>query len=309
MIGYDYYQIEIENILDLFHYANQKKLSLNHLEKQKDGSYTFYSPIIQRYSFKRIGYHPIKSVGILYYLLLLISNSKNIFGLCIFTMTILFCTNYLFEIRIHGNNAMINESVQSQLDAMQISDGTKVQTNQQLVSLYDLLKEQLKQEIDYLNIYQTGSILNIEYTIAKSATKQEDSFENIIASKDGVIQRIEVEAGNVLVSLNQYVKKGEVLVSNTILSTQDEIKIIPVSGDVYAYTYQTVFVSKQASKDEGEDFATLLLEARNSLVTIDKIDKEIIIEYDIIDDKRTLEIQYVCIENIGIRGELDEEGN
>ena len=56
--------------------------------------------------------------------------------------------------------------------------------------------------------------------------KLEKNFENIYASKDGVIQKIDVSNVNILVNLNQYVKKGDLLVSNTITSTSEVDKII-----------------------------------------------------------------------------------
>lgn len=42
-----------------------------------------------------------------------------------------------------------------------------------------------------------------------------------------------------MVKLNQYVKKGDLLVSNTITSTSEVDKIIETEGTIKAYTYTT----------------------------------------------------------------------
>lgn len=309
MMGYDYYEANISSIIDFLDFCKKKKIIIHNLQKNKRGQYLFYASIIHRITFRKIALQPIYSVGIIHYCMLLLFSWKNLIGIFCFCFSFYLSTHYIFKINIIGTNLETNSLISDTFEQMGIEIGNTIPANQELVNLYDTLKLQMQEEIDYLNIYLQGSVFNLEYTDARGTTKTELSFENIVAIKDGVIQRIEVEDGNVLVEVNDYVKIGDLLVSNTIVSSSDEVKLIPVEGQVYAYTYYTVNVSMQSTNDEAEDFAYLLLKARGSLTTIDKIDKEIILKYDIIDGNRILEIQYTCIENIGTRGEVNEEGN
>ena len=166
------------------------------------------------------------------------------------------------------------------------------------------MKEKFKGKIDYLNIYQEGSVLFIKYTNSVSAKKMEKSFENIYASKDGVIQEIDVSSGNIMVKVNDYVKKGDLLVSNTITSTSEVDKIIETQGIIKAYTYIDYEASIDKKKmDEGEGFSYLLYTIRAKLGTIDKIDREKVLSYGIIDGKRVLKMQYILIEDIATKEE------
>ena len=117
--------------------------------------------------------------------------------------------------------------------------------------------------------YKEGSVLFIKYTNSVGAKKVKKSFENIYASKDGVIQNIDVSSGNIMVKVNDYVKKGDLLVSNTITSTSEVDKIIETQGVIKAYTYIDYEASISKKKmDDGEAFSYLLYSIRSKLGTI-----------------------------------------
>ena len=87
-----------------------------------------------------------------------------------------------------------------------------------------------KTKIDYLNVYQKGSVLHVEYTPASHNQKTVLKYQDYIAKKDGIIRQLDVKQGNVLVKVNQYVKKGDVLISHQIEDTKQQIKMIPTLG-------------------------------------------------------------------------------
>lgn len=100
--------------------------------------------------------------------------------------------------------------------------------------------------------------------------------------------------------MNQYVKKGDVLISHQIEDTKQQIKMIPTLGSVEAYTYQYIEASSSNVKDK-DIFAYLLFKIRSQLPKDVKIDREKVLSYDIIETKYVLKMQYVFIEDIAIR--------
>ena len=63
-------------------------------------------------------------------------------------------------------------------------------TYPQINKLYDHLKRKYQSEIDYLNVYQKGSVLHVEYTPASH--NQKDGLKNIkiiSLKKDGIIRQ------------------------------------------------------------------------------------------------------------------------
>lgn len=309
-LGYDLYEVVTNDIVEFLNIIKTKNITLYRLEKKSSDTYRFYIPIYQRRNIKDYKLTYLKSIGILHYMLLLVKTRLSFIGCLGFVIALFISNQYIWDVQIIGNNKKTNQKVQEVLNELNIDVGDHLKSYQELNKVYDTLKDAFKQDIDYLNIYQSGSVLMIEYTNSKGATKKKLDFRNIYAKKDGVIKKVDVSGGNILVKENEYVKKGTLLVQNSITSTSEETKIIPVEGHVYAYTYQTIEASIDAKKmDKGEAFSYLLFTIRMKLQSIDKIDREKVVDYGIINNKIVLKMQYVLVEDIGIKGEFNEASN
>lgn len=302
--GYDLYEVASDDIVSLLNSFKKDHLIVFQLTKIDDNTYRFYLPIYQRFLARKYNMQIIKSIGILYYLVVLFCKKINIIGVISFVLTLLICSCFIFKVEITGNSPSNTKLVEEVLKENNINAGDLKKSYQELNEIYDDLKASFKGKIDYLNIYQEGGVLFVKYTNSVGAKEVENNFQNIYASKDGVIQSIDVSSGNIVVQVNQFVKKGDLLVSNTITSTDGENKIIATKGKVMAYTYVTYQGEIDAKKmDEGEAFSYLLYTIRAKLGSIDKIDREKVLSYDIIDNKRVLKMQYVLIEDIAIKEE------
>ena len=285
-LGYDLCEVVSEDIVGLLKSFKENHITVFQLTKVDDCTYRFYLPIYQRIMVRKYHLTIIKSVGILYYLILIFYRKLSIVGVVSFAVTVILCNQFIFRVEIIGNNP-------STTILLDLKDEE-----------YEDLKDSFKGKIDYLNIYQEGGVLFVKYTNSVGAKKVEKNFENIYASKDGVIQKIDVSSGNILVKLNQYVKKGDLLVSNTITSTSEVDKIIETEGTIKAYTYTTYEAKIDKKKmDDGEAFSYLLHTIRSKLGSIDKIDREKVLSYGIIDNKRVLKVQYILIEDIASKEE------
>ena len=303
-LGYDLYEVASDDIVSLLNSFKKDHLIVFQLTKIDDNTYRFYLPIYQRFLARKYNMQIIKSIGILYYLVVLFCKKINIIGVISFALTLLICSRFIFKVEITGNSPSNTKLVEEVLKENNINAGDLKKSYQELNEIYDDLKASFKGKIDYLNIYQEGGVLFVKYTNSVGAKEVENNFQNIYASKDGVIQSIDVSSGNIVVQVNQFVKKGDLLVSNTITSTNGENKIIATKGKVMAYTYVTYQGEIDAKKmDEGEAFSYLLYTIRAKLGSIDKIDREKVLSYDIIDNKRVLKMQYVLIEDIAIKEE------
>ena len=303
-LGYDLYEVISEDIIDLLATFKQDGLTVFQLNKIDSDTYRFYLPIYQRLQARKYPLKIIKSVGILYYLVILLFKKINIIGAISLALTLFVCNQFIFKVEIIGNNPDTTKLVNEVLKDNQIGIGDLKKSYQELNVIYDQLKASFKGKIDYLNIYQEGGVLFVKYTNSVGAKEVEKNFQNIYASKDGVIQKIDVSSGNIMVKVNQYVKKGDLLVSNTITSTSEENKIIATDGKIMAYTYMTYQAEIDVKKmDEGEAFSYLLYTIRTQLGAIDKIDREKVLSYGIIKNKRVLKMQYVLIEDIATKEE------
>lgn len=170
------------------------------------------------------------------------------------------------------------------------------------------LKTVYKDDVEYMNVYQRGSVFHVEYTKRKQDTIEKENYQNIYAKKDGLIAYMDVDSGMIKVKANDYVQKGDLLIENTITSTNNELHFIPVKGQVYAYTFNQYEASvKNVNQDQGEVFYQLLLSIRSQLPTDAIIDKENVLQMTKTRSKITLKMHYTLLEDIAIKGEKNEE--
>lgn len=302
--GFDFYRVETQDILLFLRFCKEEKIILYKLKKIDIDTYQFYTAILDRYKMKKNGFVLVKSVGVLHYFLLMFSNVLNVVGLLSFVVAFFICNQLILEVEIYGNNPSVNTLIEEVLKNNDIHQFKSKCSYEQLNLLYDEMKNSFKQDIDYLNVYQSGSVFKVEYTNSVGADEVEIDFRNIYACKDGFIKWVDVKSGNILVSENMFVQKGQELVSNTIVSSSDEVKMIPVEGEVFAYTYECYEASiSNEFIDEGEAFSYLLFEIRSTIEKVSKIDKENVVSYNLVDNEFVLEVQYIFIEQIGIKGD------
>lgn len=308
-LGYDYYQVEIDDLVAFLNNCKKNNITILRLSKGKQG-YTFYSPIHCRLALKKINCIYDFSIGLIHYMLILFTGRLNLIGCISFGISLFFIQGLLFNIEIEGSNYHTNQMIHEVIEKSDIAIFHEKLNYNQLNKLYDQIKKGCNNKVDYLNVYQDGSILKIHYTSTVSPKPTILNFSNLVASKDAIIKQIDVKSGKVLVKENDYVETGELLVTGEIVSTSDEFIEIPVEGSVLGYTY-AYYEAKINKKDidEGEAFNYLLFQIRSKLNKIDKIDKENIIKYDIIDEQYILQMQVTTIENIAIKGEVYEQSD
>lgn len=237
-MGYDYYCIDESLIYHLLIFARDHKLQLSHFQKH-DHQFYFYLPVYQRYYFKKwtYPYQYIKTEGLLKYIFLLSRHHLNFIGVLFFFISLFMSSYLIFDIQIDGTLPQVNQSIKETLEKENITFLKPLQSYEHLNDLLLQLKDLYKNQIEYMNIYQTGSVFHVEYTKRKQDHIKKEDYRNLYASQDGMIQSLDVKSGNIMVKKNDYVKKGDLLVENTIISTQNKTKIIPVEGHVYAYTF------------------------------------------------------------------------
>ena len=93
-----------------------------------------------------------------------------------------------------------------------------------------------------------------EYKKRRKVNLEEQKGNNIYASKDGVIKKFDISSGVKNVKVNQFVKKGDLLVSDTIVNNKEENIDIGTKGSVYASTYYFLDVSVNRNIEEMERY-------------------------------------------------------
>lgn len=311
-LGYDVYEIECINIsyyIDLF---TKNKVQLYHLRKIDTYTYSFLVRRRDTYILQKTDapLQFIRSVGPLYYITRFFKSKVKLVGAVVFIGVFYYTQQHILNLKIIGTQYQLNEEIVAKLKDYHIDFFDKKMSLDDIANLKNQLLNDYKSNIDWINIYQQGETIYIEYTNKKESQIVEKDVRPIVACKESVIKEFQIQSGYIMSSINQYVQPGDLLVSNAIVSTFDETIMVYPKGKVYGYTWYDI-EKELPLQDEADDFNTLLLQIRNELQqqlgSEAKIDKEKVLHYSIDNSKIKLKVHYTVIEDIACKGDMNEQ--
>ena len=154
---------------------------------------------------------------------------------------LIFLSNVIFKIDIECDNNNLKDKIKKELINYDI-DIYKFKKN---YKFYDKVKNNIlykyNKNIEWLEIKNNGVLVKV-YVIEKKIKNniKSNSKYEIIAKKNGVIKDVIVNKGELVVERENYVKKGDILISGNIY-LNDELKdTVSASGKVYASVWYKV---------------------------------------------------------------------
>lgn len=219
------------NIYDLDRVSNKEiiiTINVNNLEKVQELKGSYEIKIL-----KFIGLTSIKNK--------IKKNSIISIFLIISLLFILFLSNFIFEIRIYHTNSKLKETLLFELKNYGIKKGGFRKSFDEISKIKNEILEKYKDSIEWLEITREGTVYNIrvEERIINKDTK-DTTPQNIIASKPGIIKKIYAKNGVIVKTENEYVSKGDVIVSGSIYLNEALKDTIRAEARVYAETWYTV---------------------------------------------------------------------
>ena len=151
----------------------------------------------------------------------------------------------------------LEKEITAQLQQLNIYPGSFQFKAPPVEQIEQILMENVPQLL-YISVKKRGTI----YTIEALEKIDEDMTENtspshLIAEKNGIIKKMLIERGQAVVNVNDFVQKGDLLVSGELI-IQDEIEgeeeekeegvYVRSIGDIYANTWYEVKVSADMSQ-------------------------------------------------------------
>ncbi len=183
-------------------------------------------------------------------------------------LLLVFVSTFIFSIEITGNENIKKAEIISKLNNI----GFKPGANRCFVDLRKL-ENQLLLEIDQLawvgvEIKGIKAKVEVVEKILPPNKIDKDTPCNVIAGKNGVIEKVIAKSGHTVVEAGDIVKKGDILISGIIQPEHIESSIFVHSyGDVYAKTYYEAVGEKNLTeireKKTGQKFVKKILNLGN----------------------------------------------
>ena len=160
----------------------------------------------------------------------------NVFFICLIIGLVLIkvLSSIVFDIDIEHPKSEIRELVLADLEEFVIY---KYHFKVSYDEKEKIIKKILHKETDRLEWLEIDSIgtkyvVKVEERI-KNDPKIDNTFQHIVAKKDAMILQIQASSGEIKVSKNDYVKKGDILISGFITKDEEIKKKVKAVGTVY----------------------------------------------------------------------------
>lgn len=286
---------------DFLRIVKQKNWSVYEIQLHQD-LISFYAPIHChrdiKHTFECVRY--IKTNGMLGFLFRQLHQPRRVLCLLLCIALWYALSHTIFMISIQGDQAETKQLIADTLKEMGYT--TPFYAKDMLVMKEDI-KKKLENSIAWLEVSQEGSQYHIQFTTKEFVSLEELGHEELIAQKDGVIASFDLQHGSKQVAINDFVHKGDVLVSNVLIDSFQKNKEVYVKGKVYAYTWKDVHVEMpEDDLPEAIHFYQLLFEARREaskdLSKDERIEKENILQFQNNTGTISMDIHYTLYEDI-----------
>ena len=202
--------------------------------------YKDYKKISRRYKVEIIKYYGKDG-----FILFIRYHKYMIVSILISLIVLYLLSNTIFDIRVNINNKNIEKIILKELKDNGIYKNKKKKNYDELMSIKEKILDNNKNTLEWIEIKSKGCIYIVEVTPRVINKKEKDKLKNssIYASSNGVIKHINVISGTRMVDINDYVHKGDLLISGNILKDDKLIKKGKANGKVYAETWYLVNAS------------------------------------------------------------------
>lgn len=148
----------------------------------------------------------------------------------------------IFSVSIISSNEDLIHSLASDLENHNIKKYGRVKSYEEINKIKKELLANHQKELEWLEIKRNGTgyeILLTERIVIEKNNKSTDP-RHIVALKDALIKHIEASKGDVVKEVNDYVKKGEIIISGNLYKNEQLISNLHAEGKIYGEVWYIV---------------------------------------------------------------------
>lgn len=168
-------------------------------------------------------------------------NSFLITMIIIAFISLLLLTNMIFSIDVIHNNKEIRNLILNELNSYNVKPGTFRKSYKSLDKIKKSILDEYQDKIEWIEIERLGTkyIVRLELReLKKEPTVNEN--RHVVAKKSAIIKKIEAKNGEIIKNINEYVTKGDTIISGEI-KLNDEVKsVTSADGKVYGEVWYNV---------------------------------------------------------------------
>lgn len=186
----------------------------------------------------------IDRFGISKYKYFIKNNYIFILFFCLSIFYNIFLGNIIFDIDVVHSNKEIRNIIYNDLKYYGISKYNFKVSYEEKEKIKNKILMKERDLLEWIEIEEIGTkyVVNVERR-KKNSKKDKCENRNIIARKDARILEISAESGEIVKKINDYVRKGDILISGVIHNKEDIVSNKCAIGNVYGEVWYKVNIS------------------------------------------------------------------
>lgn len=164
-----------------------------------------------------------------------------VIGVVVYFLVLVYLSGFIWSIEIYSNKPVDENQIITQLKNLGITQGVRKRnidsSNQRIELIMNV------DDLSWAALNIEGTKLSVDVSVSEKINKKDNRPSNLIAYKDAVIKRIFITSGQTLVSTDQAVLKGDMLVSGVIEDKMGNTILKHSDGEVFAITKENVSVT------------------------------------------------------------------
>lgn len=196
---------------------------------------------------------------------------------------LLIISSFILFINIDTENKNIKMIIKENLQENNVTLYSKKKSYAKLKEITQNIKNNNLDNIEWIEIDQKGVVLTVKVIERLSNnTNANNNYKDIVASKNGYIKKIYSRKGEVLKNIDDYVKKGDIIISGNIFRNDKVVDRVKANGKVYAEVWYIVKLNDKLIHQEITPKAVgkqkLILKVNKKEITFLTIPKKVITE-------------------------------
>ena len=163
-------------------------------------------------------------------------------GLALFLLILFGGNLFIWDFRVTGNETVPTETILRSLEEYGITIGTiGLRIDQEAMRNHVLLE---LPDVSWLVVNVKGCTAHVQVVERQRPPQivQEDEITNMVASRSGLVTRVEPLDGKAQVSMGSTVTEGQLLISGVVDSTRTGMRLVHGMGNVWARTWYDLSV-------------------------------------------------------------------
>ena len=147
------------------------------------------------------------------------------------------------EIEVVHSDREIREYLLTELEKYGIKKYSFKKSYAELSKIEEEILQNNKDRLEWIEIVEYGTKYTVRVEERRLNSKSNDfQYQNIISRKNAVITRIEAFEGEKLKFVNDYVKKGDIVISGEIMKPDNTSSLVMAQGNVYGEVWYEVSI-------------------------------------------------------------------